>query len=84
MIIFTPQLAKRPALIGLSMGLLNTLYYIGVFFSTPVVTALAGDNSSPANWTAPSLLMAAACVVVLVCSVLGQNLARKQEAEKTA
>lgn len=84
MFIFTPQLAKRPALIGLSMGLLNTLYYIGVFFSTPVVTALAGDNSSPANWTAPSLLMAAACVVVLVCSVLGQNLAKKQEAEKTA
>ena len=84
MFIFTPQLAKRPALIGLSMGLLNTLYYIGVFFSTPVVTALAGDNSSPANWTAPSLLMTAACVVVLVCSVLGMNMAKKQESEKTA
>ena len=51
------------------MGLLNTLYYIGVFASTPVITALAGDNSSPANWTAPSLLMVALCVIVLICSV---------------
>lgn len=82
MFIFTPQLAKRPALIGLSMGLLNTLYYIGVFFSTPVITALAGDNTSPANWTAPSLLMTAACVVVLICSIAGQSLAKKQEAER--
>ena len=84
MFIFTPQLAKRPALIGLSMGLLNTLYYIGVFFSTPVITALAGDNASPANWTAPSLLMTAACVVVLICSIAGQSLAKKQEAERAA
>lgn len=84
MFIFTPQLAKRPALIGLSMGLLNTLYYIGVFFSTPVITALAGDNSSPANWTAPSLLMTAACVVVLVCSVLGMNMFKKQQAQTNA
>lgn len=84
MFIFTPQLAKRPALIGLSMGMLNTLYYIGVFLSTPVITALAGDNASPANWTAPSLLMTAACVVVLVCSIAGKNLAKKQEAEKAA
>lgn len=84
MFIFTPQMAKRPQLIGLSMGLLNTLYYIGVFFSTPVITALAGDNSSPANWTAPSLLMTGACVVVLICSVVGQNLDKKQKAEKTA
>ena len=84
MFIFTPQLAKRPALIGLSMGLLNTLYYIGVFFSTPVITALAGDNASPANWTAPSLLMTVACVVVLICSIAGQSLAKKQEAERAA
>lgn len=84
MFIFTPQLAKRPALIGLSMGLLNTLYYIGVFFCTPVITALAGDNTSHANWTAPSLLMTAACVVILICSVVGKNLAKKQEAEKAA
>ncbi len=81
MFIFTPQLAKRPQLIGLSMGLLNTLYYIGVFFSTPVITALAGSNTSPANWTAPSLLMTAASVVVLICSIAGKNLAKKQGAE---
>lgn len=84
MFIFTPQLAKRPALIGLSMGMLNTLYYIGVFLSTPVITALAGDNSSPANWTAPSLLMTAASVVVLICSVAGMNMHKKQSAEKAA
>ena len=82
--IYTPQLAKRPQLIGLSMGLLNTLYYIGVFFSTPVLTALAGDNASPANWTAPSLLMTAACVVVLICSVAGMKLFRKQQAGTAA
>ena len=80
MFIFTPQLAKRPALIGLSMGLLNTLYYIGVFLCTPVITALAGDNSSPANWTAPSLLMTACCIVVLICSVVAKNLHKKQTA----
>ena len=80
MFIFTPQLAKRPALIGLSMGLLNTLYYIGVFLCTPVITALAGDNSSPANWTAPSLLMTACCIVVLICSVAAKNLHKKQTA----
>ena len=80
MFIFTPQLAKRPALIGLSMGLLNTLYYIGVFLCTPVITALAGDNASPANWTAPSLLMTAACVVVLICSVAAKRLYKKQTA----
>lgn len=84
MFIFTPQLAKRPALIGLSMGLLNTLYYIGVFASTPVITALAGDNSSPANWTAPSLLMVALCVIVLICSVVGMGMAKKQKAEAAA
>ncbi len=80
MFIFTPQLAKRPALIGLSMGLLNTLYYIGVFFCTPVLTALAGENTSPANWTAPSLVMTAACVVVLICSVVAMGMAKKQKA----
>lgn len=62
------------------MGLLNTLYYIGVFLSTPVITALAGDNSSPANWTAPSLLMTACCIVVLICSVAAKNLHKKQTA----
>lgn len=80
MFIFTPQLAKRPQLIGLSMGLLNTLYYIGVFASTPVLTALAGENTSPANWTAPSLLMVGCCVVVLVCSVLAMGMSKKQKA----
>jgi len=83
MFIFTPQLAKRPQLIGLSMGLLNTLYYIGVFLSTPVITALVGDNASPANWTVPSLLMTAASVVVLLCSVAGKGLAKKQRASQS-
>lgn len=73
--IFTPQLAKRPALIPLSMGLLNTLYYVGVFASTPVVTALSENNT---NWTTPSLVLTAASVIVLVCIVIAQRLAKKQ------
>lgn len=73
--IFTPQLAKKPALIPLSMGLLNTLYYIGVFASTPVVTALSENNT---NWNAPSLALTAASVVVLVCILIAQRLAKKQ------
>lgn len=55
--IIVPQLAKRPALIGLSMGLLNTLYYIGVFLSTPVLNVLAGPSTSPSDWNTGSLLM---------------------------
>lgn len=84
MFIFTPQLAKRPALIGLSMGLLNTLYYIGVFLCTPVITALVGPNTSPSNWVAPSLVMTGACVVVLICSVVAMGMAKKQKSEVNA
>ena len=80
MFIFTPQLAKRPALIGLSMGLLNTLYYIGVFACTPVITAMVGENPTPANWVAPSLLMVGCCVVVLLCSIAAMTMSKKQRA----
>lgn len=73
--IFTPQLAKKPSLIPLSMGLLNTLYYIGVFASTPVVTALSENNT---NWNTPSLVLTAASVIVLVCILVAQRLAKKQ------
>ena len=77
MFIFTPQLAKRPQLIGLSMGMLNTLYYIGVFASTPVLVALSNNNTT---WTAPSLLMTAATIVVLACSIVTMGMVKKQQA----
>lgn len=74
--IIVPQLTKRPALIGLSMGLLNTLYYIGVFLSTPLLTALSQNNTT---WTAPSLVMTGASVVVLFCSILAMGMEKKQK-----
>lgn len=68
MFIFTPMLAKRPANIPMYMGVLNTLYYIGVFASTPLTTALSDGGT---NWVTPSLLLTAASVVTLVCTFIG-------------
>lgn len=79
MFIFTPQLAKKPELIGLSMGLLNTFYYIGVFASTPVITALTKNNTT---WMSASILMTAASVVVLVCSIATGRMNKRKEIAK--
>ena len=79
--IITPMIARSPKLIPLSMGVLNTLYYIGVFASTPVITALSEGNT---NWVNPSLVLTAASVVVLVCVCLAMAAAKKQEAEDLA
>lgn len=77
--IITPQIAKRPALIPLSMGFLNTLYYIGVFASTPVITALSDGNT---NWVTPSLALTAASVVVAACMVVAMGIAKKQQTQR--
>lgn len=73
--VIVPQIAKRPQLIGYSMGLLNTLYYIGVFASTPLILGMTNNNT---NWVTPSLVMTAASVVVLVCAIIAMNMARRQ------
>lgn len=75
--IIVPQLAKRPQLIGYSMGLLNTLYYIGVFASTPLILGMTNGNTS---WTVASLVMTAASVVILVCAFIAMSMAKKQKA----
>lgn len=56
-----PMLSKRPALIGYSMSIINMLYYIGVFASTPVITGAAA-----VSWKAASLIMAAAAIGAIV------------------
>lgn len=71
MFIFTPMLAKRPSNIPMYMGLLNTLYYIGVFASTPLTTALSDGGT---NWVTPSLLLTAASIVVLVCTIIAMRI----------
>jgi hypothetical protein len=73
--IIVPRLAKSPALIGYTMGILNTLYYIGVFASTPVITGLTRGNTT---WVAPSLALTAASVVTLVCAILASGMSKKQ------
>ena len=56
-----PMLSKRPALIGYSMSIINMLYYIGVFASTPVIVGAASSS-----WKSASLIMTAAGAVVLL------------------
>jgi len=78
--VIVPRIAKSPLLIGMSMGILNTLYYIGVFASTPVITGLSLENTT---WTVPSIAMTGAAVVVLLCMVIASGLAKKQAAAPT-
>lgn len=68
-----------PEFIGLSMGLLNTFYYVGVFASTPVITALTMNNTT---WMSASMLMTAASVVVLVCSIVTSKMNKRKEIAK--
>lgn len=68
-----------PEFIGLSMGLLNTFYYVGVFASTPVITALTMNNTT---WMSASMLMTAASVVVLVCSIVTGKMNKRKEIAK--
>ncbi|MDR2106229.1 MAG: MFS transporter [Coriobacteriales bacterium] len=77
--IIVPRLARSPQLIGLTMGILNTLYYIGVFASTPVITALSQNNT---NWSLPAFALTGASVGILICMVIAQGLAKKQEVER--
>lgn len=76
MYIIIPRVCGRPEMIGYSMGLLNTFYYIGVFFSTPVLTVLSKGNTT---WTAPSVVLGICGVVVLACMVFGLRFARKAD-----
>ncbi|MDR1541665.1 MAG: MFS transporter [Clostridiales bacterium] len=79
--IIVPRLCKSPALVGITMGILNTLYYIGVFASTPLITALSQENTT---WQAPSLLMTAASAVVLICAATASLMNRKQTANSAS
>ena len=41
---------------------------------------MVGENPTPANWVAPSLLMVGCCVVVLLCSIAAMTMSKKQRA----
>lgn len=72
-----PELAKRPEYVPVSTGLLNTCYYVGIFLSTPVLTALSNDGTS---WLVPSLVMAAASCVLIAAIVVSQRLSGRLDA----
>lgn len=63
-----PQLAKRPEYVPVATGALNTFYYLGIFLSTPALTAFSEGGTS---WIVPSYLMAGASIALIgfiVCS----------------
>lgn len=73
-----PMLSKRPALIGYSTSIINMLYYIGVFASTPVITGAAA-----VSWKGASLIMAAVSVgaVVLLAAAAAMGGREKNSAK---
>ncbi len=74
----TPQLAMRKEYVPLASGALNTFYYLGIFLSTPCLTALSAQGS---DWTAPALLMACSAVVLCVLVMVARRLAEAEGVE---
>lgn|GEM_PF-611948 len=59
-----PIVAKKPSLIGYSVGIVNFFYYIGAFISPPIITNIVAANNG--NWPSANLLL----VGVTVCGIL--------------
>jgi hypothetical protein len=76
--IITPRICRTPALIGLTMGILNTLYYIGVFASTPLTMALSNNNT---DWWPPATALAVSGAIILVLMFIANGLAKTQSSE---
>ncbi|WP_448984028.1 MFS transporter [Olsenella uli] len=74
----TPQLAERKEYVPLASGALNTFYYLGIFLSTPCLTALSADGT---DWTVPALLMACSAAVLCVLVVVTRHLAEREGIE---
>ena len=68
-----PMLSKRPALIGYSMSIINMLYYIGVFASTPVIVGAASSS-----WKSASLIMTAAAAGAVVLLFVVASMGTKE------
>lgn len=74
-----PELAKHPEYVPVSTGLLNTAYYLGIFVSTPALTALSDGGSS---WVVPSYAMAGAALALIVFTALSMCLAKARKDEE--
>lgn len=61
-----PRLAKQPQNIGYSISIVNQIYYIGVFLSTPVVISIIESSGfHAAKW-----FMVVICVIAVVLAAI--------------
>ena len=62
-----PKLAKRPQNIGYSISIVNQIYYIGVFLSTPVIISLIESSGfHSAKW----FMVVISAVAVVLAAIL--------------
>jgi predicted MFS family arabinose efflux permease len=62
-LVVAPMSAKRPSLIGYSVALVNTVYFLGMFIGAPAVMGTAATS----GWSAGSMIL----VVVSIIGVIG-------------
>ncbi len=68
--VLAPLLVRRADLSPMATSIMNTFFYLGQLVSTPLTTALTGNNSS---WLLPSLVLTASCIVFFILTFLSMR-----------
>jgi len=74
-LVVAPMSAKRPSLIGYSIALVNTVYFLGMFIGAPVVMGTAATS----GWGAASTVVVVVSVIGVIGSVVFLATDRKRE-----
>ncbi|MDR0519472.1 MAG: MFS transporter [Clostridiales Family XIII bacterium] len=65
-LVLAPMSAKRPSLIGYSVALVNTVYFLGMFVGAPAVMGAAASS----GWGAASMVLVAVSAIGIVSSII--------------